>query len=179
MIRTKLWLAAVIAECSFTVVSLAQEPGAQHREREKPGEGSAAALLDITTHTDDEIAGEFRSESLHIIFRSRLEGPSHVVLHLRLGDDILEAEVDLEQRTAMLDGHGRALSRDELTALEDFGAEYERYLDPDRRPPLLHEDMLYRVLSFWSWTPADRPLKRHLVSAPVVTYLQPMAGHIR
>ena len=44
-------------QCLFTVVSLAQEPGAQDREPAETGEQSPAVLFDITKHTDDESHG--------------------------------------------------------------------------------------------------------------------------
>ena len=102
MFRTKIWSAAVLGECLFTAIAVAQDTQTQDRELGEAAKQSPAALFDVTTHTDDEIAGEFRSSSLHITFKSRLEGPSRVVLQLRLGDDLLEAEFDLERRTAIL-----------------------------------------------------------------------------
>ena len=120
--------------------------------------------MNISTHTHDRIAGDFDEAVVRVSFASRIEDDSRVVLHLQLGDALLEAEMNLEQRTAVVDGHGHALSADQLTALREFGAAYERNLDPDRREPLAHEDAFFRVISFWSWSPVGMPLKRYVVS---------------
>jgi hypothetical protein len=119
-------------------------------------------LLDVSAHSGDEITGAFRSDrrsiahfgSLDLSFASRMLTPWRIVLELQLGDHSLTADVDLQRKIAKLEGSGRALSAEQLQTLENFAAQYERYLTPDQRDPLRHEDMFYRVISVWAQYPA-------------------------
>ncbi|MEE9293446.1 MAG: hypothetical protein V3W34_00570 [Phycisphaerae bacterium] len=132
-------------------------------------EGAAAPPFQIATHSDDEITGAYTRDALRISFTSRLVTPTRVVLQVQLDGAVLDAEVDLAHETAILDGHGHALSVEQIKAIQAVGNDLERYLDPDRRKPLRHEDMLYRVLSFYTMVPPGIPLERLEVSAAVST----------
>lgn len=162
MFRMKTSVSVAILGLILTGHGVAQE----RKFDEKP---PLAPAVQFTAHRDDEIAGAYTRDAVRISFTSQLETPTRAVIQVRLSDIILDAEIDLEKKTAILDGHGRALSFEQVKALQAVGNDLERYLDPDRRNPLPHEDMLYRVLSWYTMVPPGTPLNRLEVSAPVST----------
>lgn len=142
------------------------------------------ALLDVMQHSPDEIAGTFRSNArsadharaLEVQFSAWLATPSRVQIRLQLGDHFLTSDVDLDQEIAILEGSGLAVSSDELQILVDFASEYERFLTPDHRDPLPHEDFFYRVLSIWAQHEPGWTFESHVVTAPAtIEVLNPVS----
>ena len=158
MLQRKTAVSVVVLGSILTGHAVAQE----RKLDEKP---PLAPAVQFTAHRDDEIAGAYTRDAVRISFTSQLETPTRAVIQVRLSDLILDAEIDLEKKTAILDGHGHALSVQQIKALQAVGNHLERYLDPDRREPLQHEDMLYRVLSYYTMVPPGSPLEHCETSA--------------
>ncbi len=119
----------------------------------------------ITEHKSDTIAGVLTRGQSRISFSSRRMSPTLIVVHVQIDDVVLDATIDPLQKTAIIDGQDRALSIDQIRAMQAVGNDLEQYLAPDRRVPLEHEDMLYRVLSFYTMVPPGTPLKRLEISS--------------
>ncbi len=147
--------------------AVAQEPRAGQPRAHAGGKATVAPAMQITAHTDDQITGVLTRGSLRVGFASRMETPSRAVLRLELGHLVLNAEADYQNETRTLDGHGHALTVEERMGLLALSAKLERYLNPYNRQLLGHEDLLFRVVSYWAEAPDSFPLKRRVISVPL------------
>ncbi len=131
---------------------------------------SSGPTLHVTTHTDEEILGSFNDESSNVEFEARMETSWEVSVQVRVGDLVLDASAELgedgKKKVAIVDGHGKALAPEDKMALIALSGLLERYLEPYKRTPPPHEDLLVRTVGLWSEAPVGHPLKRKEVRSP-------------
>ncbi len=153
MRRRKVIVSVVVLGGALAGEGVAQDHGA-----------TVAPVLQITAQRDDEITGVLSRATLRVSFSSRMEDRSHAVLHVNLGDVMLDAEADFGQDTRTLGGDGHELTLDEHLALVELNAALERHLDPYRRELSPHADLLHRVVSYWAEAPVGYQFTRRVIA---------------
>lgn len=137
-------LLLVVLHYQFVAIPIANALPDTDREAQR------AAAVQFTVNRNDEIAGALRFSTRETHFQARLENPWRVVTEVQLNEHRLDAEIDLLNKMAILDGHGATLSIEQIMDLTAIGVELERLVASQNRDPLPHEDMLYRVLSSYA-----------------------------
>jgi len=133
-------------------------------------EPNSGPALHITTHTGEEIVGYFDDGSSRVEFESRMETSLYVSVQVRVNDLVLDVSVELgeggEKKAGVMDGYGKALSREDKEVLIALTNLLEHYLDPFRQQVSPHEDLLVRTVGLWSEAPVGFPLIRQELLPP-------------
>ncbi len=106
--------------------------------------------LQIESRSIDSFSGSLIRNSQRIRFEARVESGTRTISKVWLDNDVFDAEVDLVNKSAVLDGHGRVLSVHDIETIIALGMQLEEAILAESRPPAPHEDMLYRLLSAYS-----------------------------
>lgn len=126
--------------------------------------------FEIHTRTNSEINGLLKFDSLEVEFASYTENSSTVLTHINMGDFILDATAELtedkQKKVVIIDGYGKALTVDYKKALIELSRHLQRSLRPNKGQLLQQEDLLLRLVLYWSEAPVGFPLTKQVVPSP-------------
>lgn len=120
--------------------------------------------LQLTARAHDRIAGKLDGTWSPVRFQARATDLRHALASVDSARLHVEAEIDVAEGVAVLDGRGQ-VSLEDRKNFETLARELERRLEPPTGELALHERLLYRMALLFSEAPVGLSLGHLEISA--------------
>jgi len=125
-----------------------------------------ASSMRMELESQSEVVGVLSGAEAPVRFEARNDEPHLIVYQLQVGALAVDAVYDFAARSVLLDGHGGAIQRDEILALQELTRQIETRLQSKRYRVDQRWDMLHRLANYLGEAPAGIEIGALKIEAP-------------